>query len=273
MPNLRILYDNLADTTSSITASNTAGSLSIDNVKTEIKSHVHRSTGTSVSYTANWATDQVINCVVLPCTNLSATATIRVRFYDSVDAELFDSTAVTAVPGWNLNLGTRIFNANLFAFGYTAKTAVYSPTDVTGVRKVIIDLADSSNIAGYIDCSRILIGKYWESTFNVENGIQLQTIDGSIISRTNAGELVADLGFIYDKVAFNFALIPEVDRTELAKIIRSVGTTKNFFISVLPEYTSETAEQDFMVYGKRSNSALSYKTFGFYNHSMEITSW
>ncbi len=273
MSNIKILYNNIYDLASSVVASNTAGSLNVANLTTETKSHTHRSTGTSVSFTLNWSTNQELNCIILPCTNLSATATIRVRLYDSVDSLLWDSTAIIAVPGLNINTGTRAYNANAFAFGFLSKTAVYTDTLYTTVRKCVIDLVDTSSSVGYIDTSKILVGKYWQPEFNIENGVQLLTTDNSIISRTNAGELVTDLGFVYDKINFNYTLLPETDRTELAKIIKLVGTNKNFFVSLFPEYEDDTAEQDFMIYGKRSNSSLTYRTFGFYNHSMEIVSW
>lgn len=273
MSNLRILYNNIFDNASAVVASTTAsGSLSVDNLNTEIKSHVHRSTGTSVSFTIDWTTDQAINCVVIPCCNLSGTATIRVRLYNSISSLLYDSTVITAVPGFNLDLTGITHDANVFAYGFISKTAVWTSLQTT-VRSCVIDIVDTSNSAGYIDTSRICIGKYWTPTYNMENGIQLQSIDNSIISRTNAGELVSDNGFIFDKVNFNFALLPETDRTEIAKIIRKVGTSNNFLLSMLPEYATSTAEHDFMIYGKRSNSALVYKVFDFYNHSMEVTSW
>lgn len=272
MSNLRLLYNDIV-VDATISASTTSGSLVAANMKTETKSEVHRSTGTSVTYTLSWATDQSVNAVVLPCTNLSLTSTIRVRLYDSISTLLHDTTTVDAAPGFNLSLGTSIHNANLFSYGFMSKSAIWLPSVLTTVRSIVIDLADSSNTAGYIDCARILAGVYWQPSNNVENGIQLQSVDASNISRTNAGELVFDRGFINDKVSFNFALLSESDRTEILKIIRAVGTTKNIFISVFPGHSVSTVEQDFMLYGKRSNSALTYRLFGFYNHSMELISW
>lgn len=273
MANLRILYNDIVKNVSSITASNTAIGLGAIFMKSDTKSEVHRSTGTSVSYTLSWSSDQAINTVILPCTNLSGTATIRIRLYNSALVELYDSTVITAVPGFNLDVSTITYNANLFSYGFMSKSALWISSTYSTVRSCVIDLVDTNNDAGYIDCSRILAGVFWEPSNNIENGVQIQSIDGSIISRTNAGELVYDIGFINDKISFNFALLSEDDRTELMKIIRKVGVTKNFFISIFPGYTTSTVEQDFMIYGKRSNSAFTYKVFGFYNHSMEIISW
>lgn len=272
MANLRILYNNVFDNANTVLASTTAGTLSVNNLFTEVKSQVHRSTGTSITFTIDWDTNQIINCVSIPCCNLSATATIRVRLYDSLSSLLYDSTVITAIPGFNLDLSGVVHNANIFAYGFVSKIAVWTSLQTT-VRSCIIDIVDTNNSAGFIDTSRICMGKYWSPTYNFENGVQIQSVDNSIVSRTNAGELVSDNGFIYDKINFNFALVPEADRTDLVNIIRRVGTSTNFLLSLLPEYTTSTAEHDFMIYGKRSNSAMAYKIFDFYNHSMEINSW
>ena len=47
MPNLRILYENVADDCSSIAADSTSGTLVAANLLTDIKTEVHRSTSTT----------------------------------------------------------------------------------------------------------------------------------------------------------------------------------------------------------------------------------
>lgn len=273
MSKLRIVYNNAASRANVFSASTTAGSLVAGNMLTESKSEIHRSTSTSVTYNIQWPSNETVGNVTLPCTNLSSTATIRVRLYDVSDVLRADSGVVTAVPGYNLDLVGQTHNVNLFAIGYVSKTAVWFTTQQTIIRKCTIDIVDTSNAAGFIDCSRIVVGEYWESTYHVENGIQLLSTDDSSTSVTNAGELVTDIGFIRDKANFNFSLLPEVDRAKISKIIKYVGTKKNLLVSILTGDTASIAEQDFLMYGRRSNSALTYRTFGFYNHSMEITSW
>ena len=76
MPNLRLIYDNVASS-ATLTASTTAGTLAASNMLTDVKSVVHRSTGTSVTYTMTWTANQTVGGVALPATNLTSTATIR----------------------------------------------------------------------------------------------------------------------------------------------------------------------------------------------------
>ncbi|OHE77797.1 MAG: hypothetical protein A3F67_08135 [Verrucomicrobia bacterium RIFCSPHIGHO2_12_FULL_41_10] len=270
---MRIVYNNALDRSTTLTASTTSGTLIAANMKTESKSEVHRSTGTSVTYTATWPSSETIGAVILPCTNLSATATIRVRVYDVTPLLVYDSGVVNAASGINFDLQGATHTVNDFAYGAISKTAVWITSKPATIRSCTIDLVDTNNTAGFIDCSRIVIGNYWQTTYSVENGIQLLSLDDSIVTRTNGGESVTDIGFIYDKLSFNFALLPAADKSELAKITRNVGTNKNFFMSLLPGEVTSSEEQDFMIYGKRTNSAIAHRVYGYYGHSMEITSW
>lgn len=274
MANLRILYNNIADLASSISVLTAASAdMDYDKLLTEVKTEIFRSTTTSPTITYNWSANQSINCVILPCTNLTSTGTIRVKLYDSINTLLYDSTAVDAVLSNYIYSGSSTYNVNLFSYGFYSKTAHWIPATYSTVRKMEIILSDPSNTAGYIDCSRVLAGVYWEPSYNVDNGLQLNIVDDSITSRTNAGNLASNRGFIYDKIAFNYSLVPSTDKVVLSEIIKSVGTHKNLFISVFPENSDGDEEHEFMIYGKRSNSPLSYKMFTFYDHSMEITSW
>lgn len=274
MPNLRILYNNIADLASTISVATAASaSMDWDKLLTEIKTEVFRSTTTTPTITYNWGSDQSINCIILPCTNFTKDALIRIKLYDVSNVLLYDTTSIAAVKSTNIYSGSLVYNSNLFSYGFVSKTAIWLPSTIDLIRKMEIIISDTTNTAGYIECSRVLSGVYWEPSFNVENGVQLNIVDESITSRTNAGNSVSDRGYIYDKISFNYALLPETDKIILANIIRNVGSHKNFFISTFPDTTSGNEEHDFMIYGKRTNSPLTYRMFGFYSHSMELTSW
>lgn len=271
MANLRILYKNIANTASSLTASNTNGSLVAANMLTEVKSQVHRSTGNFVIYTLQWPTDQRVNCVALPCTNLHAGAIITVTLKNAASTTIASANKSTVITFDAPTTHT----VNDFALGKFTSICVYLPTVLTTVRSVEISVNAAGIPAGFIDCSRIVIGEYWSPTFNFENGINLDITDSSTISRTNAGELVYDRGFINSKLEFKYALLEDVDRDKLISIFKEVGIYKNILINLFPRDTisSDKNEAQYTIYGKRSNTSISHRLYGFHNHSMEITSW
>ena len=277
MPNLRVVYQNVTDT-ATITASSTSGSYSVNNLKTEYKSQFHRSTTTSVEYTLTWASNQTIQCVVLPCTNLSSTATLQVRLYNATTAltnELIsgaDSGTVLA----NQFTGISEFsnpNGNLFAYGAVTKTVHWFSTPYTTVRALKITLTDTNNPVGYIDCARIICGSFWEPTYNAsKDNLVLSTTDTSETSRNDAGDLISEPGFIYDSVQLNLDVLTDTDRDTLLKIIKKLGVSQNFLLSLFPENRTSN-ELQYLIYGKRSNSSINYILPGFSSHSIEITGW
>jgi hypothetical protein len=67
--------------------------------------------------------------------------------------------------------------------------------------------------------------------------------------------------------------LTEAKRAELAKIFRSVGSHTSLFISLFPGDSSPSAEQDHMIYGKRSASAFALDFYDAYSTRIEIEGW
>lgn len=274
MANMRIIYDDKA-ISATITASTTTGSLTASNMLNDYKGKVHRSTGTSVTYTLTWAQAQSIGGVGLPATNLTSTSTIRVRLYTTSGSStaIADSGAIAA----NGSEATQIYNwsnplnANSFIYGGATKSAVWFDQHYS-VQKVVIDLIDSSNPAGYIDCSRVICGAYWEPKYNVSNGITHTINDTTQNVRNDSGDLLSDRGFIHDQVKFDLSVLVESDKSTLNQIIKFVGTNRNIFVSLMPDNNS-SREQDYIIYGKRENSDIASPYYKLYSHSMSIEGW
>ena len=275
MPNLRVIHQNLADT-ASITADSTAGTYVASNLQTELKSQFHRSVGTTVVYTLTWTTNQTVSAVVLPCTNLTATATIAVQLLSSTDnvaySNIVTQTAVTAAPS------TRISEfaaptGNLFAYGAVTKTAHWFTQPYNNVKRVIITLTDTTNPAGFIDCSRVICGHYWSPTYNASReGLVLTVSDTSTTSRNDAGDLISEQGFVHDQLQLNLGVLLDTDRDTLLGITRRRGVSQNILVSVFPENRTNN-ELAYLVYGKRSNSSINYTIPGLSSTSLEITGW
>jgi hypothetical protein len=282
MPNMRIISTNLTDTTSTITASTTTTGFEIANVKSDYKSTFHRSGAatTTVTYTLSWAADQTINAVSLPCTNLTSTATVQVILKNSSAATIVDSNTIAACTGSPIkSLNASTPTGNLFQLGVLSKTSVWFPSTYTNVRSLTITVSDTGVAATGIDCARIVCGTYWQPTYNASrDGLDLGITDTSQNSRTDAGDLVSDRGFINDELSLNLGLLTDTDRNNLLQIIRTAGVNRNILVSVFPtDYNASgpnnTTEQHYTVYGKRANSSLNYVIQGYSSSNLQITGW
>lgn len=277
MANLRIIYNNLTELTNSLTASTTSGLLVAANMKNESKVSVHRSTGTSVTYTLTWAENRKVGGLALPATNLTSAATIRVRLFsdEACTVTLQDSGTVTACPGWVQDVWgwSGAINANAFPYGGAAKTAVWFATHSTTVRGCKVDLVDSGNPAGFIDCARIVVGEYWEPTRNADYGVEVGVADTTVSVRNEAGDLKSDNGTMHDVLGLSLSALPESDRTLLWAILNNVGTRRNFFLSLLPGASPSATEREHMIYGRRSNSNMVFATWGAFANRVQMEGW
>jgi hypothetical protein len=274
MSKLRVIYQNLADT-ATITASSTASGYPVTNLQTDTKSTWHRSTSAgTVTYTLNWGTAQTIGGIVLPCTNLSKNASILVRFYDGANTQLNSGTiATTACVDSPIQSWTNP-NGNQFVYGAVSKSAWWLEQQSSVVRKVEIQLQDSSNPAGYIDCARIICGPYWQPKYTADRqNLSVTSTDTTENTRTDSGSLVSDQGFVYDELQFSMSTLEDLDRDELVKLLQRVGTSRYLLFSVFPDNNNSRTEQLYTVYGKRTNSAIQYVLAGFTSHQVQVLGW
>lgn len=276
MPNIRILYNNVADVAATLTASTTSGSLAASNMQNEKKSSVHRSTGTTVDYTITWSTNQTVSMVCLPCTNLSTTAQVRVRVYNgtidtnNLTTNLIQDTTKTPIVYRPSLLRWTTLNANTFAYGGFTKMVFWLPAKLTTVRGILITITDTNNPAGYIDCSRLIIGDYWSPTYNIQNGFQHSIEDLTTTKRTQSGDLLADTKPQFEKLEFSYSLLPEADKTALVDIFKNYGTYKNILVTPFP---TETIETQYLIYGKQANLGITQRRYGLYDSNLILESW
>ena len=276
MPNLRVIHDNAADRATSLAASTTSGALVAANLQNDFKGQVHRSTGTSVSYTLTWTAGETVGGVALPATNLSASSTIRVRLYSDTGGStlIADSGTVYACPGLNLGLWnwSLPLNGNAFAFGGASKSAVWFSSHYFA-RRCVIDLVDTGNPAGYIDNARLVVGSYWEPAINAGYGVEANVVDRTSNSRNDAGDNLSDLGTKHDTLSLKLGNVGETDRARLMQIMRNAGAARNVFVSLLPGWADPVAEQDHMIYGKRANAGVSFDHYALFSNKIDIEGW
>jgi hypothetical protein len=271
MANLRLIYNNIADS-ASITASSTAAGFSVNNLKNTQKTSVHRSTDTTVTYTLTWTATQYINCVALPATNLKSGATIQVQLYSDLTSTvpLTDSGPQQACTGRTVTLYNKTSSPTYvdFGFGAATKTSIWFNQKYQAQKAVITITSDSA-----IDCSRIVCGTYWESSRQVNRGIELGFEDTSEITTTRSGNTYEDRKPITETMRFDLEYISDTDRQELQKLMRSWGSSALIYYCVFPDNTNPEVTQSYSIYGRSNSNSLQYQFHKYYNTSFEIRSW
>ena len=272
MANLRILYNNVADL-ATITASTTASGFAASNMQNAQKTSVHRSTGTVVTYRLQWASDQKINGIALPSTNLNGTDTIAINLYDITSTLIASTNYTTACLNRNLLLqgGATVTDYTQFSFGGATKTSVWFNTLYSTVR--IMEITLTSMTTKQIDCSRIVCGEYWEPTRQVEKGIELGFTDQSEIITTRSGNTYVDRKPIVETMNFQLNYITDADRAQFMRIVRSWGTTGLIYVCVFPDNANTELTQAYSIYGRLQSNSVQYQVANYYNTSMQLNSW
>lgn len=273
MNNLRIIYDNAANR-AALAASSTVGSLVVANLTTDIKAQPWRSVGLSATLTATWTTAELIGCVALPFCNFTSTATIRVRGYTNVadTTPLFDTGTVLACAYQPLGMwdwGLQPFGVNAFSHGGGAYANVWIAQN--WAKKLVIDLADSANTAGYIEASRLVIGSYWSPSINADYGAQITMVDSSKHQRNDAGDLMTDIGTRSRKISLNLTNMNATDRLRMTDIIRGNGMPQPLYFSLFPESDDSSLEQTYQIYCKLAAiSAMAISFVSAYSAPIEL---
>ncbi|MCX7290789.1 hypothetical protein [Janthinobacterium sp.] len=263
MSNLRIIHDNAADR-AVLAASSQTGELGPANLQRDSKNTVLRASGTAQTITATWPTQESIACVALISTNMTSSARMRVRGY----AQPGDAVPVFGVLplGWN---AYQWGGVNTWARGGGSDGVTwFTPARV---RQIVIDVSAPQSPEGYLEISRLVVGNYWSPQCNAEYGAQLQTLDSSENYRTGAGALKTALGATSDKLSISLTHLTPMDRARFMRILRENGKGKAMLFSLFPENPDPLLEQDYMLYGKASNSdAVTTPYFDTYSAPLQI---
>jgi hypothetical protein len=276
MANLRIIYNNVADS-ATISASTTASGLAA-NMKNDQKTSAHRSSSTStVTYTLTWSTAQNINCVALPATNLVNGDLISVKLYETSTgdaagpiAQAIDQPACAGRSILLQNGNTTSTSAD-FGYGGATKTSIWF-TQTYQTKALEITLTRGS-LVQQIDCARIICGQYWETSRQVTKGIDVGTEDQSEVIITRSGNTYVDRKTISDTLSFNLDYINDVDRKTFLQLLRSWGKGGLVYVCVFPNNGNTEYTQAYSIYGRLQNTSLRYEYLGYYNTSIQLISW
>lgn len=293
--NLRVIYQNLADS-ATITASSTAGiGTPATNLTKDTKSLVWRSTSVRANLVVTFASS-VIGGVILPFCNLTSAATIQVRGYTGTaptpgtgatpipnvgagtpvavtgTTQVFNTGAITAAPYQSAaEAGTLSVNSNSYAYGAGTYGRLWIPIP-TACTSLLIEIIDTGNTDGYIEVSRLVIGPYWSPKYNTSFGLSTSFKDLSTNSRSESGDLITNRNVRYRCMNFDMQYLTPDDRTSFTKILKGIGVAKGLFISLFPDNSDDFyKEHAHQIYGKLSQIAdINHPLFGVYSTTIDI---
>lgn len=276
MANFRMIYDNAANRATLAVSSVASAALGAPNLTTDIKSQVWRTNATTTGViTATWAAAELIGGVMLPFTNLTASATIQVQAYtNAADATpVYDSSAVAACAAVPLGLmawGSDILGVNAYSYGGLSYARHWFPAHIA-VKKVVITVIDTVNPSGYIEIGRLVTGRFWEGERQADYGAALTPVDTTKNFRNDAGDLMSDIGPRHRKLTFSMSNLSQTERKTLFDILWGNGMAVPVCFSLYPNSDDPALEQANQVYCKlMTSAAMSMPSFLQYASSLEL---
>ncbi len=182
----------------------------------------------------------------------------------------YDSGTVLASPAPAVKLQgyTAAQASSAYGYGGGAYARIWLPS-IT-VTALMIEIIDTNNLQGYVEASRLIIGDYWEPAgVGAEQGATMTLEDTSKSFRTDAGDLLTDVGPRYRKQEFSLPDLNSTDRNKMWDILWGNGTSKPVFISMYPNNVDTKLEQVNQLYGKLVKTPIMGTPY-FNRHSASI---
>jgi len=220
-----------------IVASSTALGTQVPYMLTDIKTQVHRSVGTSASYSLTFASAQMVGGAHMPWTNLSPTAIIRVRCYSDAagTVQVWDTGTIPACPAQAIELAppwTPAQAASAYAYGGGAHARAWF--DNVMARRIVVDIVDTANLQGYIECGRIVVGAQWSPAETADYGAPVTQEDASTSYRDDGSNLRHYRSFKSRKASIDLSHLTAADRYTVECARAANGTTEPFIYSLYP---------------------------------------
>ncbi|WP_323142708.1 phage head spike fiber domain-containing protein [Massilia phyllosphaerae] len=160
-----------------------------------------------------------------------------------------DTGLVPACPAPAIQLEgwTAAQSASAYAYGGGAYARAWFPE--TQFRAFAIDLVDTNNLQGYIEASKLVIGRYWSPPYGLTS-VSATDVDATTHYSTAAGDLPSRASTISKEISIEMSALAPADRARLASILRA-SRAYPIFVSVRTGDPDLDAERAHTVLGKR----------------------
>jgi hypothetical protein len=240
MNNIRMLVRNLANSdVATITASPAMlSTLPETNLQQPIRrSKTARTTSTAGQrFTIDFTTAADVNMVAVGRHNWSTSATLRTRIQSAVGSPSTTSYDGGALAAWSTS-GLDAYGIDVHTeadFRHLKNSVQYFALQ-SAAPELILDIADAANADGYIEQTRLAIGRYFEFAYDPPyEGVDLTLEDSSIAGDADDGTTIVDKGYKKRVLNIDVRFIPDTDLPTFLALTRYLGRDKDGFISVYP---------------------------------------
>lgn len=244
--NLRVIYENLADTATLGGTVATAGT-SLNYLKQDAKHLVYRVGSKTCTINITLAASNPTNGIVLPACNLTKNATISVSV-NGTPVKLNGASTVGAQPACPYTPGDAGTLAGLSKYSLGGGNLARAYWDSVATASLSVTISDTTN-SDNLEFTRLVVGNYWSPKYNTSFGLQAGLDTLSQQARTESGMLVTTRGAVFKTLNFPLDWLDDADVLHFKRILVTAGIHRSIFVSLFPESGTEK-EGMYQVYGK-----------------------
>lgn len=238
--NVRILMENYADAATITATPAMVATLPVENVQTLSRAKVARTNGNPTFQVMDFEmpASELANALVLVGVNFTGSATFRLQAWNrsamggqkTVDTPFLLAIEVKSLGDlvWGVDpLGASLMDG--WAYRYTLLW--FQEAKIQSFR---VTISDPTNSDGYMELSRLMLGRYFSPAKNMAYGLEMGWIDKSSQYRTDGGTLRSDPLPSYRRWRFSLEAVENDERNQLLDHIRAVGRRNDLFMSCFP---------------------------------------
>jgi len=210
---IRFLWYNLFDL-GTLTALNEAAGFPVTNIQLRWHTRCWRSSGAINEWAKNdLLTEQDIKALVVEHHNFLTGANVHIQATNVMDTWTFLDEALTIETG-----------KPIVKFWETAES----------YRWWRLFMANA-NPAGYDEIGRAFLGSFYQPTYDITRPAHHTPIDPSVRLYSSGGQASVDERTHYEKIIFEWDMIPAADKAIFESIFARVGISKPYFICRTPD--------------------------------------
>jgi len=211
MRNIRLLWDNLYDSNTSVkTSSSEASGFPLVNIKNRWHSRCWRSTGVADEWVkVDLGSVQSVQAFVIKNHNFTSGSTVQIQG---------NATDDWGAPSVNVTMD------------HHASLMYYFWASAQSYRWWRIRIQDAGNGDGYLKIGRLFLGTYFSPARNFSYVSRKKLIDPSVKRYSSGGQISSNQKEHYRVWSYEFGLLTSAEADTMEDIFDAVGQSKPYFI-------------------------------------------
>jgi hypothetical protein len=242
------IYASTADTRAALSGA-AAAAHSVSNLLAD-DHRVWRAAGSAATLTLAWPAAEWVSGIALIRHNLTVHSRWRLTGW-LAGSVIWAQDWAPASPAQGL--GQLAWGVE--SVGVNAATSLAAPmatawlAEPALVDRLVIELEDIGNSAGYLQAARLVVGMHWSPDVGTVYGVKMRRATDSRRSFTDSGQTVVSRAARYRELVFQLPALTAAERTQMWTHVESIADDRPVLVALFPGATNPAIDALHAVWG------------------------